>query len=210
MYWVFQSVPCSLPSEASGRNNTNPDTSRTQTAYPLPTLLLVWSPLTADASSGLAAITPRALGPDGRGPYGGVYSTDSLVRRTVRENHRLAVTYRHVLLVRRLCLVPLAPAVGLCPWSGLPPLSSRRASQSQPTTLSNATRARNHSHSTAPTAHAKNAARPPIKQPGDFGAKRRSKRTCLYVTANWWLSRTGRRILEAVGMLASKFWFLHG
>ena len=89
----------------------------------LPTTRIVsgaWNHFAADASSGLAATTPRALGPNGRGPYGGVYSTDSLVRRTVRENHRLAVTCRHVLLVRRLCLAPLAPAVGLCPRPGPP------------------------------------------------------------------------------------------
>ena len=69
----------------------------------------------ADASSGLATITPRALGPNGRVPYRGVYIANSPVRRTVRQHHRLAV----VLLVRRLCLVPLAPAVGLRPRLGL-------------------------------------------------------------------------------------------
>ena len=44
-----------------------------------------------------------------------MYITDSPVRRAVRQHHRLAV----VLLVRRLCLVPLAPAVGLRPRLGL-------------------------------------------------------------------------------------------
>ena len=83
---------------------------------------MVWDHFAADAPSGFAATTPRALGPNGRGPYGGVYITDSPVRRAVRQHHRLAVVYRHVLLVRRLCLVPLAPAVGLCPRLGLPKL----------------------------------------------------------------------------------------
>ena len=35
--------------------------------------------------------------------------------------------------------------------------------------------------------------------------KRRTKRTCLYVTANRWFSCTGRQISVAVGMLASNF-----
>ena len=76
--------------------------------------------LPSAGASSLAAITPRTLGPNGRGPHGGVYITDSLVRGTVRQHHWLAVVYRHVLLVRRLCLVPLTRAVGLCPRLGLP------------------------------------------------------------------------------------------